>query len=206
MYVSRISGCLPNELWRLDDQRPATTPPPWLLRAAAPWSRLCAGTRGEWKLQGVEELLESGTINCSFYIPCLRWRRPRFLAVSLFTPRRLRSNASVVSLAVVSRFADQFPTFFPLLCPHPPGCYRRFISVNLTSLPVRMELRGNDSELGPREHSVENAEKPHGFVGRLFSSRRNRVRSVSRRAIQFSLVPISIRMYYFVLFSTFVTV
>lgn len=24
MYVSRISGCLPNELWTLDDQRPAT--------------------------------------------------------------------------------------------------------------------------------------------------------------------------------------
>lgn len=23
MYVSRISGCLPNELWRLDDRRPA---------------------------------------------------------------------------------------------------------------------------------------------------------------------------------------
>lgn len=118
---------------------------------------VCRHTRGVEIARGGGEQGtggKSGTINCSFYIPCLRFgvnRRPRFLAVSLFTPRRLRSNASVVPLAVVSRFADQFST-----SPSPsPSCYRHFISFYLGESDVVIDtgkVKGKRFRIGARLH------------------------------------------------------
>lgn len=136
---------------------------------------VCRHTRGEWKLQGEEGGRggqgtggKAARLTATFYIPCLRW--PRFLAVSLFTPRRLRSNASVVPLSVVSRFADQFPTFFPLR-PLPPSCrllspfYRGEFDVvtGRRSWGVTIPNRGYEST----------ASKTTRDLGRLFSTRRN---------------------------------
>lgn len=86
--------------------------------------------RGNWG--------KSGTINSMHYIPCLRWRRPRFLAVPLFTPRCLRSNASVCS----SWRRSELPRLVLLFFFHPLPCLRAAMG---NSMSLRRQLDATEN-------------------------------------------------------------